>query len=142
MVVINLLFLTSLSLQARSLTAVGTYMCSSSDQSMIGATFGSDYWNCIQSTSLSYQIESCIRSQYPGVLDKISSRCHNCISNVFLLTGASCILSCRAQSDSPECNACRSDVASHWQTCVPKSVGSVQPSQLLLAVIFLALFML
>lgn len=142
MAVINRLYILLLMLGLPASYADGVYKCSSSDQGLMGPTFGSDYWNCIQSTSLSYQIENCIRSQYPGVLEAITGPCEDCISNVFLLTGANCIVSCRTQSDSPECNACRSTVASHWRTCVANSIESTSSTLLIVLFAFNVIFML
>jgi hypothetical protein len=116
-----LIFILSVNFNLVSVFGSGQYQCNNADQGKLGSSFGSDYWSCIQSTRTSPDLEQCIESLHPRAFSSVTTSCQNCIANVFLLTGWACIIDCRTQTDSSNCNTCRSTVAQKWQSCVPSS---------------------
>lgn len=115
-----------------------SFSCSEGDRLLLGATFGQDYWTCIESTSTMSQLQECILSTHPN-MPAVSASCSYCISSVFLLGGSDCVIDCRRQSNSDACIACRGTIANRWyQQCVPKASAISSPYILLVLMLLTA----
>jgi hypothetical protein len=110
---------------------VSAFSCSRNDDGLLSAAFGSHYWSCVESTSTNDQLQTCVTELYPEMAS-VSASCRSCISHVFLLEGAPCIIECRILSDSAQCNRCRDSVATQWfHECVPSFSMNPSVSELL-----------